>query len=96
VTTPDDAAAPSKPSGLTAKPQSSPRRVKLSWSASTDDVGVTGYRVYREGVVIATVGFTNYTDSAVASRTKYRYAVSALDAVGNESPLSSTVKVTTK
>ncbi len=95
VTTPDDAAAPSKPSGLTAKPQSSPRRVKLSWSASTDDVGVTGYRVYREGVVIATVGSMNYTDSAVASRTKYRYAVSALDAVGNESPLSSTVKVTT-
>jgi cellulose 1,4-beta-cellobiosidase len=73
-----------------------PAPVKLSWSASTDDVGVTGYRVYREGVVIATVGFTNYTDLAVASRTRYRYAVSALDAVGNESPLSSTVKVTTK
>ena len=95
VTTPDDAVAPSKPSGLTGKAQSGPRRVKLAWSPSTDDVGVTAYRVYREGVTIATVGVTNYTDTAVAGRTKYRYAVSALDAVGNESPLSSTVKVTT-
>ncbi len=95
VTTPDDAVAPSKPSGLTGKAQSGPRRVKLAWSPSTDDVGVTAYRVYREGVTIATVGVTNYTDTTVAGRTKYRYAVSALDAVGNESPLSSTVKVTT-
>ena len=66
----------------------------LSWSPSTDDVGVTAYRVYRDGVALASVGVTNYTDTAVASRAKYRYAVSALDAVGNESPLSSTVKVT--
>jgi chitodextrinase len=95
VTTPDDAAPPSKPSGLTGQAKSSPRRVKLSWSPSTDDVGVTAYRVYREGVAIATVGVTNYTDTTVARRTKYRYAVSALDAVGNEGPLSSTVKVTT-
>ena len=95
VTTPDDAVAPSKPSGLTGKAQSGPRRVKLAWSPSTDDVGVTAYRVYREGVTIATVGVTNYTDTTVAGRTKYRYAVSALDAVGNESPLSATVKVTT-
>ncbi len=96
VTTPDDTAAPSRPSGLTAKAAGNPRRVKLAWSASTDNVAVTGYQVYRDGVVIATVGVTSYTDTAVAPSTRYRYAVSALDATGNESALSSTVKVRTR
>jgi chitodextrinase len=96
VTTPADTAAPSRPSGVTARAARNPRRVKLSWSGSMDDVGVTGYRVYRDGSVIATVGITSYTDSAVARSTRYRYAVSALDAAGNESALSSTVKVTSK
>jgi chitodextrinase len=95
VTTPGDLAPPSKPSGLTAKAANSPRRVKLAWTASTDDVGVTGYRVYRDGAAIATVGATTYTDPSVARSTKYRYAVSAFDAAGNESPLSSNVSVTT-
>jgi fibronectin type 3 domain-containing protein len=96
VTTPADAGPPAAPSGLTAKAASSPRRVKLSWSPSTDDVGVTGYQVYRNGAVIATVGLTSFVDTAVARSTKYRYAVSALDAAGNQSALSPTVKVTTK
>jgi hypothetical protein len=43
-------------SGLRAKAAANPRRVKLSSSASTDDVGVTAYQAYRDGVVIATVG----------------------------------------
>src|SRR5581483_606726 len=72
---------------------SAPTRVDLSWAASTDDVGVTAYRIYRNGVAIATVGATAYTDTAVARRTTYRYAVSALDAAGNESPPSSAVAV---
>ena len=75
---------------------SGPWRVKLSWSPSTDDVGVTGYRVYREGAVIATVGVPKYVDQAVVAGKKYHYAVSALDADGNESPLSATVSATTK
>jgi chitodextrinase len=96
VTTPADAAAPSPPPGLTAKAASSSCRVKLSWSPSTDDVGVTGYRIYRDGAAIATVGLTSYADSSVVGSTRYRYAVSALDAADNESALSSTVKVKTR
>jgi fibronectin type 3 domain-containing protein len=83
VTTRDDAVAPSKPSGLTGRPRAA-RAVKPAWSPSTDNVGVTAYRVYREGVAISTVGVTNYTDTSVAGRRKWRYAVSARDAVGNE------------
>ena len=96
VTTPADTVPPSTPTGLTGKASSSPRRVKLTWLPSTDDVGVTAYRVYRQGVVIATVGATSYTDLAVAKSTRYGYAISALDVVGNESPLSPTVRVRTK
>lgn len=95
VTTPGDVSPPSRPGGLGAKAASGPRRVKLSWSASADDVGVTGYRVYRDGVVIASVGLPGYEDVTVAGRTKYRYAVSAVDAAGNESQLSSRVSVKT-
>jgi chitodextrinase len=96
VTTPADIVPPSRPGGLRAKAAGSPRRVKLSWSASTDDVGVTGYRVYRDGAAIATVGTPAYTDFTVAGSTKYRYSVSALDATDNESALSSPVSVKTK
>jgi chitodextrinase len=95
LTTPGDVTAPSTPAQLSAKPRSGPRRVKLSWAASTDDVAVTGYRVYREGAVIATVGVPGYTDTGVTRSTKYHYAVSALDAAGNESPVSSPVTVKT-
>src|SRR5581483_5059141 len=93
VTTPDDVGAPSTPTGLTAITASKPTRVDLAWAASSDDVGVTGYRVYRNGAVIATVGTTAYTDTAVVRQKTYRYAVSALDAAGNESPLSPVVVV---
>src|SRR5204863_3049096 len=97
VATPGDSAAPSTPAGLTAKAVSGPWRVKLSWLQSTDDVGVTAYRVYREEAVVATVGgATKYTDSAVLAGKKYHYAVSALDAAGNESPHSATAAVTVK
>jgi chitodextrinase len=97
VTTPGDASAPSVPGGLTAKAVSGPWRVKLSWLPSTDDVGVTAYRVYRDGAPIATVGgATKYTDSAVVGGKKYRYAVTALDAAGNESALSPAVTAATK
>ncbi len=95
LTTAGDATAPSTPSGLTAKAASGPRRVKLSWAASSDDAGVTGYRVYRDDALIATVGVTKYVDSAVAASTTYRYAVGAVDAAGNESPRSATVTVKT-
>jgi chitodextrinase len=95
VTTPGDLSPPSGPTGLSAKAVTGPRRVKLFWSPGTDDVGVTGYKVYRDGVVLGTVGEPKYVDAAVAAATKYRYAVSAVDAAGNESQLSSAVPIKT-
>jgi len=90
-----DNTAPSTPNGLTANLASS-SQVNLAWSASTDNVGVTGYRVYRNGAPLGTVGpVTTYQDSGLSSSTTYSYTVQALDAAGNASPQSSAVIVTT-
>ena len=95
-----DASPPSAPTGLTATATGS-TSVSLGWMASTDNVGVTGYRVYRGtgGAVpslLATVSGTQtaYADTSVAAGTSYTYQVSAIDAAGNESQKAS-VSVTT-
>lgn len=70
--------------------------VTLTWDAATDDVGVTGYRVYRDGVRIATVTTLTYTDTGRASNTEYAYHVTAIDARFNESDPSNTVDARTE
>ena len=90
-----DTQPPSAPSTLTAQ-ASGPDRVDLSWSAATDDVGVTGYEVQRDGLVIATLGtVTSYADTSVSRGTRYEYVVKAVDAGGNRSAASNTAIVTT-
>jgi len=69
--------------------------VDVVWDASTDNVGVTGYAVLRDGVELATVGVTQYTDLGVSPSTTYRYTVMAEDAAGNRSSPSVAAVVTT-
>ena len=57
----------------------------LSWTASTDNVGVTGYEVYRGTTLIKTVTGTSTSDTTVAAGTTYGYTVKAKDAAGNVS-----------
>jgi hypothetical protein len=76
-----DAVAPTAPASLVADP--APDQVALSWSASSDNVGVVGYRVYRDGSLIDTTTATSATDTAVVPGTAYSYSVSAYDAAGN-------------
>lgn len=65
----------------------------LSWTAATDDAGVTGYRVYREGELITTVTALGYTDSGLTNGTLYHYEVRAIDASGkNSAPASVSVR----
>ena len=69
----------------------SPTQIDLSWQASTDDVGVTGYRVYRGGGQIATIGATtSYSDTSVTAGNTYSYEVRALDGAGHVSGPSNT------
>jgi fibronectin type 3 domain-containing protein len=88
-----DLTAPSVPTGLTAVPTAS--SVAVTWTSSTDNVGVVGYDVFRGGVLLASVGtITTYTDTAVTLGTSYFYSVRAKDAAGNLSPLSANVSAT--
>ncbi len=89
-----DTSPPSVPLGLTATPVSS-TQINLAWNASTDTVGVTAYRVYRSGVLLATVTGTSYQNSGLSPNTTYEYAVTAQDAKGNMSGKSATVNATT-
>ena len=63
--------------------------VSLAWNASTDNEGVTGYRISRNGSVIATVNALTYVDTNLSDGTTYNYTVTALDAAGNSSNPSS-------
>jgi chitodextrinase len=92
-----DTTQPSVPSGLAVMGVTT-SSVSLSWNASTDNVGVTGYRIYRYGgsTSSATVTTTSFTDSGLSAGTAYNYTVSAIDAAGNASPQSSPVAATTK
>jgi chitodextrinase len=85
-----DHQAPSTPTGL--KTTIAAQSITVSWTASTDNVGVTGYRVSRNGSPVLTTTAKSYTDSAVTQGTSYTYQVAALDAAGNVSaPASKTV-----
>jgi len=89
-----DTAPPSVPANVAAT-ATSPFSVQLSWDASTDDVGVTGYDVIRDSNVLATVGTPGYTDNAVLAGEIHQYTVRARDASGNISALSASVGVMT-
>ena len=60
-------------------------QVDLCWNASTDNVGVNSYRIYRNSLLLGTSLTTNYTDLNCASMTTYSYQVAATDASNNES-----------
>ncbi|MCZ8523899.1 lytic polysaccharide monooxygenase [Paenibacillus mucilaginosus] len=92
-----DTAAPSAPTGLHVMGATTSTSVPLMWSASTDNVGVTGYQVYRGTTLVATVsGSTlDYVVTGLTANTAYAFTVKAVDAAGNVSGASSTVNVTT-
>ncbi len=97
-----DTAAPSNPTNLAASAVST-SQINLSWSASTDNVGVTGYRLERcsganctNFAQIATPGGTSYSNTGLTAGTTYRYRVRAVDLAGNLSSYSSVASATTK
>jgi chitodextrinase len=96
-----DSMPPTAPSNLTARVSGS--QINLSWTASTDDVRVTGYRVERcQGVgcsdfaQIATPTSTTFNDTGLTASTSYSYCVRATDAAGNLSGFSNTATATTE
>jgi chitodextrinase len=89
-----DTVAPSAPTSLTAS-GTTQSTTNLSWNASTDNVGVTGYDVVRGTTVIATVTGTTYQATGLTPSTAYSFRVRAKDAAGNVSGNSNTANITT-
>ncbi|MGZ6953201.1 MAG: fibronectin type III domain-containing protein [Acidimicrobiia bacterium] len=89
-----DTVGPTPPTGLAA-PTVAADHVVLTWTASTDNVGVTGYDVLRDGAVVGTTATATYTDATVTTNASYSYAVRARDAAGNLSLPSTPLAVTT-
>jgi chitodextrinase/peptidoglycan hydrolase-like protein with peptidoglycan-binding domain len=86
---------PTVPTGLSVRAVSS-SQISLSWAASNDNVGVVGYRVYRNGAQIATVPHgTQFSNIGLLPGSTYSYSVSAYDADGNESAQTSGITVST-
>ncbi len=90
-----DVTAPTTPTNLTATATSS-SQINLSWTASTDAVGVTGYKIYRGGTYLATSTTTLYNNTGLTASTAYTYTVAAYDAAGNNSAQSSSATATTQ
>jgi chitodextrinase len=94
ATTPADTAPPSAPANLIATTNGL-GQVNLTWNASTDNVSVAGYRVFRNGIQIDTASTPSYTDVTAAANTTYNYYVVAFDPTGNTSGSSNIVTITT-
>lgn len=89
-----DTQAPTMPTNLRASLNTNWAKFKyemaLSWSPSSDNIGITGYKVAKNGEVIGTTKDTNYIDgSSLTSSSRYVYDISAVDAAGNTSKSSS-------
>ena len=89
-----DTTAPTAPTNLTAS-GTTQTSTNLSWTASTDNVGVTGYDVYRGTTLLGTATGTTYTATGLTASTTYSFTVRAKDAAGNISTASNSVSVTT-
>jgi chitodextrinase len=89
-----DTQAPTVPTNLSATAVSV-SQINLTWAAATDNVGVTGYRVFRNASQIGTATNTSFSDTGLAASTTYTYAVAAFDAAGNPSAQSASVSATT-
>src|SRR5437867_2780916 len=101
ASTPTDTTPPSAPAKLTVTAASA-TQISLTWTASTDDVGVTGYQVERcpgaecaTFTPVAAATGTTYSDTGLSPSTSYSYQVRAVDATGNVSGASPVARATT-
>jgi chitodextrinase len=82
-----DTSPPSVPASVTVATRPH-NEVAVSWAASTDDVGVAGYEVWRGGVLAKKVPATSFADAGLTTLKEYCYEIRAFDAAGNRSAAS--------
>ncbi|MFD2611625.1 carbohydrate-binding protein [Paenibacillus gansuensis] len=91
----NDTISPSVPANLSLD-AATDTSAQISWTASTDNMRVEGYDVYRNGTKVGSTPSTQYVDNGLTADTTYQYTVKAKDAVGLESGLSAPLSVKTK
>ncbi len=91
---PADTTKPSVPSGLQTTGVTT-NSVSIKWNASSDNVGVKGYNVFRSGTKIGTTTSTSYTNTGLTANTTYSYSISAYDAAGNTSSTTASLNAKT-
>ncbi len=91
-----ETSAPTTPTGVSAT-AGGVSSITLNWTASTDNIGVAGYRLYRGGSLVKVIqgAVTTFTDAGLTPSTAYSYTLAAFDAAGNLSAQSSTASATT-
>ena len=89
-----DVTMPTAPTGLVVT-MNKHNKLVLTWNAATDNVGIKGYTIYRNGVILKNSNTTKIQDKKLMPSTTYIYSVLAYDAAGNKSVLSNTVSITT-
>ena len=91
-----EASAPSTPTGVSAT-AGGVTSVNLSWTAATDNIGIAGYRLYRDGSLVKVIqgAVTTFTDAGLSPSTTYSYKLAAFDAAGNTSGQSTAASATT-
>ncbi|MFO1434009.1 MAG: hypothetical protein U1F76_28610 [Candidatus Competibacteraceae bacterium] len=90
-----DGNPPTAPTGLEAS-ETVQGHIQLNWSAAADALtGIQSYTVYRDGTVLGQTTLPSYIDTTILRGTRYQYAVAATDGVGNVSPVSAPIIVTT-
>jgi gametolysin peptidase M11/alpha-galactosidase-like protein len=89
-----DTVSPTPPPALTATANNKSKQIQLSWGVASDNVGVVGYRVSRNGATVGSSTTTSWIDRTWSAGASYTYSVAAYDAVGNVSMPSNTVTIT--
>ena len=89
-----DSTAPTAPTNLIASNETN-TTIDLNWTAATDNVGVTSYEIYKDGVYLAATSTTSFTVTGLTKNTTYSFEVYAKDAFGNTSVASNLVNATT-
>ena len=92
--TSSDTTLPSAPDDLLAN-SISQNKIKLTWTAATDNVGVTGYNIYRDNVLVATSSTNSFVNTGLTASTSYTFYIKAYDAAGNVSTSSNIITAKT-
>jgi len=90
-----DTEAPTVPAGLSASAITQ-TSATISWQASTDNVGVVGYKILRDGQMVNSAAQTRWTDTGLKADSEYHYQIVAFDAAGNQSAKSQMLTVKTQ